>query len=73
MVDVAQVAMTHRLGMRRIDCVRVVLDGERSRAEVDGVMHRLPRTVRVPLATASALAAEGVRLVVERRGDGDRR
>ena len=55
-----------RLGMRRVAWVRVVLDGDDCRAEVHGLGHRLPRTRRVPLGLASALAAEGVPLLVHR-------
>ena len=58
------------LGMKRISWVRVVVDAEPAWAEVHGVGHRLPRTIRVPLATATALVADGVPLVVghARRG-----
>lgn len=57
-----------RLGMKRISWVRIVLDDEDCRAEVHGLGHRLPRTLRVPPATASALVAEGVPLLVGRHG-----
>lgn len=55
-----------RMGMKRVSWVRVVLDGDDCRAEVHGLGHRLPRTLRVPLATASALVGEGVPLLVHR-------
>jgi hypothetical protein len=55
--------------MKRIDWVRIVLDGDDCRAEVHGVGHRVPRTVRVAMATASTLAAEGVPLLVRRTDD----
>lgn len=60
--------MSHadRLGMKRIGWVRIVVDGDDCRAEVHGLAHRLPRTVRVAMATASSLAAEGVPLLVHR-------
>lgn len=63
------------IGMRHIGWVSVVDDGRRVRAEVHGVGHRLPRAVRIPLATAAALAAEAVPVVTRdtdrsRTGDG---
>lgn len=57
-----------RLGMKRISWVRIVLDDDSWRAEVHGLGHRLPRTLGVPLATASVLVAEGVPLLVRRHG-----
>ena len=53
-----------RLGMRRIEWVRVVVDEEGPHAELSGVAHRLPRIQRIPLALAASLAAEGVPLLV---------
>ena len=47
------------LGMRRIDCVRLVFDGERSRAEVVGVGYRLPVSRPIPLGVAGRLIASG--------------
>lgn len=45
--------------MRRIDCVRLVFDGERSRAEVVGVGYRLPVSRPIPLGVAGRLIASG--------------
>ena len=53
------------LGMRRISWVHVVRNGDDATAEVHGIGHRLPRTIRVPMATASALVAAGVPLVLQ--------
>jgi hypothetical protein len=47
------------LGMRRIECVRLVFDGETSRAEVVGVGFRLPVSRPVPLGLAGRLIASG--------------
>lgn len=48
------------LGMRRVSFVRVVVTDGGVTAEAVGVGHRLPVTRRVSLATAAALAADGV-------------
>jgi len=49
------------LGFRRIECVRLILDEDgTTAAEVTGVTHRLPRTIRVPLRIANALIEAGV-------------
>jgi hypothetical protein len=56
-------------GFRRVDCVRVVVDGVDgglSHAEVTGVVHRYPRTVSVPMRVAARLVAGGAPLVVQR-------
>jgi hypothetical protein len=56
------------LGMRRVSWVRVVVgDGGEAVCHVMGIGHRLPTARRVPLATALALASEGVPCVL--RGD----
>ena len=53
------------LGMRRVGWVRVVVtDGGETVCHVMGTGHRLPTERRVPLATALALAAEGIPCVV---------
>ena len=57
------------LGFRRIECVRLIVDEAGTTAEVTGVTHRLPRTIRVPLRTATALIEAGVPTRVEARGD----
>ena len=58
--------------MRRVGWVRVVVkDGGEAVCHVMGTGHRLPTVLRVPLATALALAAEGVPCVV--RGESQRR
>ena len=53
------------LGFRRIECVRLIVDEDGTTAEVTGVTHRLPRTIRVPLRTATALIEAGVPTRVE--------
>ena len=55
------------LGFRRIECVRLIVDEDGTTAEVTGVTHRLPRTIRVPLRTANALIEAGVPALVEAR------
>ncbi len=52
------------LGMRRITWVRVIWGRRDARAEVHGIGHRLPRTVQVPMAIASALVHTGVPLIL---------
>ena len=55
------------LGFRRVEFVRVLVDEDRITAEVTGITHRLPRTIRVPLHTAIALIDAGVPKRVEAR------
>ncbi len=55
------------LGFRRVDFVRLIVDEDGTTAEVTGVTHRLPRTIRVPLHTATALIDAGVPSRVEAR------
>jgi hypothetical protein len=55
------------LGFRRVDFVRLIVDEQGTTAEVTGVTHRLPRTIRVPLRTAQALIDAGVPRRVEAR------
>lgn len=78
MVDVAVDAapsVTRRpsvsaLGFRRVEFVRLIVDDRGTTAEVVGVTHRLPHTLRVPLRTAQALIDAGVpRYVEARRGN----
>ena len=40
------------LGFRRVEFVRLLVDEDGTTAEVTGITHRLPRTIRVPLHTA---------------------
>jgi hypothetical protein len=56
------------LGFRRIEFVQLIVDEDGTTAEVTGVTHRLPRTIRVPLRTATALIEAGVPKRVEARG-----
>jgi hypothetical protein len=49
-----------RTGLRRVDWVRLIDDGERCRAEVIGEGFRLPVTRPIPLALAAELIAAGV-------------
>jgi hypothetical protein len=70
MVDVApRVSHTSvsALGFRRVDFVRLIVDEQGTTAEVTGVTHRLPHTIRVPLRTAKALIQAGVPRRVEAR------
>jgi hypothetical protein len=53
------------LGFRRVEFVRLLIDEDGTTAEVTGVTHRLPRTIRVPLHTAIALIDAGVPKRVE--------
>lgn len=55
------------LGFRRVDFVRLIVDEQGTTAEVTGVTHRLPRTIRVPLRTAQALIDAGVPRRLEAR------
>jgi hypothetical protein len=48
------------LGFRRVDYVSLIVDEDGTSAEVTGVTHRLPRTIRVPLHTANELIEAGV-------------
>ena len=56
------------LGFRRVEFVRLIVDDDGTTAEVTGITHRLPRTIRVPLRTATALIEAGVPKRVETRG-----
>ena len=70
MADVARgepPAPVSALGFRRIECVRLIVDEDGTTAEVTGVTHRLPRTIRVPLHIANALIEAGVPKRVEAR------
>jgi len=70
MVDIApsmRRTSVSSLGFRRVDFVRLIVDEDGTTAEVTGVTHRLPRTIRVPLRTANALIEAGVPSVVEAR------
>ena len=55
------------LGFRRIEFVCLIVDEDGTTAEVTGVTHRLPRTIRVPLHTANALIEAGIPSRVEAR------
>ena len=55
------------LGFRRVEFVRLLVDEDGTTAEVTGITHRLPRTIRVPLHTAIALIEAGVPKRVEAR------
>jgi hypothetical protein len=59
------------LGFRRVDFVSLFVDEQGTTAEVTGVTHRLPRTIRVPLRTATALIEAGVPRRVEARHHAD--
>jgi len=49
-----------RLGFRRIELVRIVIDDGAIRAYVIGTTHRLSRAVPVPWALATEIVATGV-------------
>jgi hypothetical protein len=51
---------------RRVELVRVTVAPGRVVAEVTGVLHRYPRTLRVSLATATELVAAGAPLRIDR-------
>jgi len=55
------------LGFRRVEFVRLLVDEDGTTAEVTGITHRLPRTIRIPLHTAIALIDAGVPKRVEAR------
>jgi hypothetical protein len=55
------------LGFRRVEFVRLIVDEDGTTAEVTGITHRLPRTIRVPLHTATALIEAGVPKRIEAR------
>jgi hypothetical protein len=55
------------LGFRRVEFVRLLVDEDGTTAEVTGITHRLPRTIRVPMHTAIALIDAGVPKRVEAR------
>ena len=55
------------LGFRRVEYVTLIVDEQGTTAEVTGVTHRLPRTIRVPLSTATALIEAGVPRRLEAR------
>jgi hypothetical protein len=63
MVDVVP-GVTRRsvsaLGFRRVQFVSLIVDEQGTTAEVTGVTHRLPRTIRVPLHAAQSLIEAGV-------------
>lgn len=52
-------------GFRRVLQVRVRRTGGHARAEVTGVVHRIPRTVAVPLAVATQLVLAGAPLALD--------
>jgi hypothetical protein len=60
-------AAVSMLGFRRVDFVRLIVDEDGTTAEVTGITHRLPRTIRVPLRTATALIDAGVPSRIEAR------
>ena len=49
-----------RTGLRRVDWVRLIEDGDRCRAEVIGEGFRLPVIRPIPLSLAAELIASGV-------------
>lgn len=53
-------------GMRTIAWIAVTVDGGHATAEAHGITNRLPGVRRIPMATASELAARGVPVVVRR-------
>jgi hypothetical protein len=57
--------------LRRVEWVRVTVEGRSVRAEAIGVGYRLPTSCRISMAMAADLARQGVPLSV-RTVDGDR-
>jgi hypothetical protein len=55
-------ALAASCGFRRVDLVHIVARPTGSTAEVTGVLHRYPRTVRTSMATAARLVAAGAPL-----------
>jgi hypothetical protein len=53
-------------GLRRLDWVTFLVDDASIRAELHGMGHRLPSTVRVPVSAALELAANGLPVVINR-------
>ncbi|HEX3946535.1 MAG TPA: hypothetical protein VHW47_02470 [Acidimicrobiales bacterium] len=50
--------------MRRVEWVRVVIEGSSIRAEAVGVGHRLPATCPISMETAATLVRQGTPLSV---------
>jgi hypothetical protein len=48
-----------RVGLRRVDWVRLLVDDDEVRAEAVGVGFRLPTTCPIPLSLATELIAKG--------------
>lgn len=59
------VAASGAAQFRRVELVRVTVAPGEVIAEVTGVLHRYPRTVRVSMATARELVAAGAPLRVD--------
>jgi hypothetical protein len=57
-------------GLRRVDWVRILVDGDELRAEATGVGFRLPVTTPIPLAVAGELIAAGTPYIVRRQDQG---
>lgn len=53
------------VGLRRIEQVRLIVGPDGTVAEVTGIAHRYPRTIRIPLAAAARLCGAGVPFRVE--------
>lgn len=53
------------LGFRRVERVRLIVGPTRTVAEATGVVHRYPRTVRIPLDAARRLVAAGAPLRID--------
>jgi hypothetical protein len=73
MESMAIAASTRRrtYGFRRVDRVHIVVDrAGHATADVTGILHRYPRTVRVPLSVANELVLAGAPLDLE-VADGD--
>lgn len=60
--DGGRAALAAALGFRRIEAVRIVTGPDGPVAEAIGVVHRYPRSVRIPLSAATRLAAAGTPL-----------
>lgn len=55
---------SRRIGLRRVDWIRVLLGTDGPRAEAVGIRHRMPVAVPITLAAATRIVADGAPLVV---------
>jgi hypothetical protein len=63
----ALTAACRSAGFKRVELVRLVVEGSGIAAEATGVLNRYPRTVPISLSTADSLIAAGVPMRMEHR------